>query len=178
MDLWSGWHEYIRVVELSFDDLISSHVYDDVVDFLMLWAGLDVDLHGLMLCWSCGKLVLPASYLTILLHFDFLSWWVSYGQALLMFMLGMSAWYYWFMRFWFHEKEFMVGFHLEHPRGGSSMWFWFGLWKLIYWQIDDYWRCFGMCMSWLAMWAGSMWYPSHLWLGVGWDLYILILCWS
>jgi hypothetical protein len=89
--------------------------------------------------------------------------------------LACVLWYCWFMRFWFHEKEFMVGFHLEHPRGGSGMWFWFGLWKLIYWHIDDYWRCFGMCMPWLAMWAGSMWYPSHLWLGVGWDLYILIL---
>ena len=40
----------IMVVVLSFDELLSSHVYDDTMDFLMLWTCLDVDLHGLMSC--------------------------------------------------------------------------------------------------------------------------------
>ena len=98
---------------------ISSHVHGDAMDFLMLWTCLDVDLHGLMSCWSCGKLVLPATYLTIFLHFDFLSWWVFYGQVLLMFMLGMSS-----LILFIHEVMISwEGIHGEISFGTPAGWF-------------------------------------------------------
>ena len=47
---------------------LSSHVYDDVMEFLELWTCVDVDLHGLMSCEPCGGLMMPATYLSIYLH--------------------------------------------------------------------------------------------------------------